>query len=94
MRLGDARRSQPPAADVAAARAEVQEILGVGMTAARDWCANELFTTRRAFQQWEDGFRRMHPAMWRLLEIKLAVLRAGGDDQVLAEIGRILAKNG
>lgn len=92
MTLGEPRHTSPAPADVAAARAEVQQILELGMTAARDWCAARLFTSRRSFQQWEAGEREMHPAMWRLLEIQLAVLRAGGRTKVLAEIGRDLLR--
>ena len=93
MTLAAPRRTPPAPAEVAAARAEVQQILEMGMTAARDWCAGRLFTTRRSFQQWEGGERHMHPAMWRLLEIQLEVLRARGSKRDLAEIGQDLARD-
>jgi DNA-binding transcriptional regulator YiaG len=40
---------------------------GIGITAAQDVCAGWLHTSRRAWQQWESGDRRMHPAFWDLL---------------------------
>jgi DNA-binding transcriptional regulator YiaG len=40
---------------------------GIGITAAQDLCAGWLHTSRRAWQQWESGDRRMHPAFWDLL---------------------------
>jgi hypothetical protein len=33
-----------------------------------------LHTTGRVFQQWAAGDRRMHPAFWELLQIKLSRL--------------------
>ena len=61
----------PPTADqVKQVREAVQAALELGITAGQDWCANALHTSRRAFQQWETGDRRMHPAFWELLQIK------------------------
>jgi DNA-binding transcriptional regulator YiaG len=57
--------------DIIAARSLVQDRDGVGITAAQDKCAEMLHTSRRAFQQWENGDRKMHPAFWELLTIKL-----------------------
>jgi DNA-binding transcriptional regulator YiaG len=34
--------------------------------------ARLLHTSAGVFRQWESGNRRMHPAMWELLRIKLA----------------------
>jgi DNA-binding transcriptional regulator YiaG len=61
---------------VKAAREQVQQYFGCGITAAQDWCANALHTSRRAFQQWETGDRQMHPAFWELLSIKISMLNA------------------
>lgn len=68
------RKAPPPAVDVRAAREAVQARLGCGITAAQDWCAETLHTSRRAFQQWETGERRMHPAFFDLLSIKASTL--------------------
>lgn len=62
----------PQPADIIAARSLVQERDGLGITAAQDKCAEMLHTSRRAFQQWESGDRKMHPAFWELLNIKLS----------------------
>lgn len=68
-------RSAPPVPGaVVAAREAVQVKLGSGITAAQDWCAERLHTSRRAFQQWETGERRMHPAFFDLLSIKVSAL--------------------
>ena len=68
-------RSAPPSpAAVVAAREAVQANLSCGITAAQDWCAERLHTSRRAFQQWETGERRMHPAFFDLLSIKVSAL--------------------
>ena len=57
-------------------REAVQASLGLGITAAQDWCAMTLHTSRRAFQQWETGDRAMHAAFWDLLLIKTELHRA------------------
>lgn len=69
-RAASAARNPAPA-EVVALRESVQMCLGCGITAAQDWCAEKLFTSRRAFQQWEVGDRRMHPAFWDLLQIRV-----------------------
>jgi putative transcriptional regulator len=60
----------PTSAQIKEVRSAVQVSLGIGITAAQDWCAAALHTSRRAFQQWEAGDRSMHPAFWELLAIK------------------------
>ena len=68
-------RQQPPdKSEVVAGRARVQETFGVGITAAQDWCAEQVHTTRRVWQQWEAGDRGMHPAFWELFRIKSALI--------------------
>ena len=62
--------TSPAPADVLAAREAIQARLGVGITAAQDWCAAAVHTSRRAWQQWETGDRAMHPAFWELFQIK------------------------
>lgn len=62
--------NSPDAAQVKALREAVQADMGLGITAAQDWCADALHTSRRAFQQWETGEAAMHQAFWELLLIK------------------------
>ena len=64
--------SNPTPAEVRAAREAVQQARDCGITAAQDWCAEKLHTSRRAFQQWEAGDRRMHPAFFDLLTIRIS----------------------
>jgi len=68
--------ANPAHTDVIGLRSQVQSALGCGITDAQDWCALALHTSRRAFQQWEAGDRRMHPALWELLSIKISMLNA------------------
>ena len=65
-----ANRESPSKQTVKGARQEAQDILGLGITAAQDWCAALVHTSRRAWQQWEDGDRSMHPAFWELFQYK------------------------
>jgi hypothetical protein len=63
------RRRDNPAANptpqqVKDLREDVQRQFEIGITAAQDHCAGAVFTSRRAWQQWEHGDRRMHPAFW------------------------------
>lgn len=51
-------------------RAE-RERLGLSQTAA----AAVIYSSMRAWQEWEAGTRRMHPAMWELWQIKTERLR-------------------
>jgi DNA-binding transcriptional regulator YiaG len=67
-------RDSPSPAEVLASREAVRARLECGITAAQDWCAEGLHTSRRAFQQWEAGDRRMHPAFFELLSIKVSAL--------------------
>ncbi len=58
-------------------REAVQAYAELSITAAQDWCAAALHTSRRAWQQWEtvkgtSSHRSMHPAFWELLKIKTA----------------------
>jgi DNA-binding transcriptional regulator YiaG len=54
----------PSPSDVLAARH------AAGLTQAE--AAKLVHTSLRAWQQWEYGERRMHPAMWELFCLKLA----------------------
>ncbi len=67
---GGSPSRNPDPAEVMAVREAIQADRGIGITEAQDWCAAALHTSRRAFQQWEAGDRRMHPAFWELLQIK------------------------
>lgn len=64
----------PTPEQVKKVRETVQIDSALGITAAQDWCATALHTSRRAFQQWETGARAMHPAFWELLKIKTALI--------------------
>ena len=64
----------PTPEQVKQARESVQAQSKLGITAAQDWCAAALHTSRRSFQQWETGTRGMHPAFWELLTIKTALI--------------------
>lgn len=66
--------SPPSQEDIKASRRRVQTTKEIGITAAQDWCADQVHTTRRAWQQWESGSRGMHPAFWELFNIKIADL--------------------
>ena len=66
--------SVPAPADVLALRCALQERLDIGITAAQDRCAEMLYTSRRAWQQWEHGDRKMHPAFWELAKMKTCSL--------------------
>jgi len=63
--------------EVKALRQNVQEVMGLNITQGQDYCAAKLWTSRRAWQQWETGDRNMHPAFWELAQIKTAVIRNG-----------------
>lgn len=65
--------TQPSADEVRALRETVQEREGLGITAAQDRCAAALYVTRRTWQRWEDGSRKMEPAFWELAGIKLGL---------------------
>jgi len=67
----DNRAANPCPDQVRALRERVQAALGLDITRAQDQCAEALHTSRRAWQQWERGDRRMHPAFWELVRIKV-----------------------
>lgn len=60
----------PNPSEVIDLRVHIQERDGLGITAAQDYCADMLHTSRRAWQQWERGERKMHPAFWELARLK------------------------
>jgi hypothetical protein len=62
----------PDQYQVKAMRQLVQHALESGITVAQDWCAESLHIDRRNFQRYESGDRRMHPAFWELLSLKVA----------------------
>lgn len=61
----------PNPSDVTSLRTKLQIEIDCGITAAQDKCAYLLHTSRRAWQQWECGDRKMHPAFWELINIKI-----------------------
>jgi len=63
--------SVPAPSMVLALRESLQAREHLGITAAQDRCAEMLHTSRRAWQQWEHGDRKMHPAFWELIRIKI-----------------------
>ena len=60
----DSPAANPDHDQVRALRERLQSQRNIGITAAQDICAEAVFTSRRAWQQWEHGDRRMHPAFW------------------------------
>jgi len=64
----------PRPEEVKSARERIQDVKGIGITAAQDWCADQVHTKRRVWQQWEAGDRGMHPAFWELFRIKSALI--------------------
>lgn len=62
----------PQSHDVVELRERVQAAEKVGITAAQDICATQLHTSRRSWQQWERGERKMHPAFWVLANLMLS----------------------
>lgn len=64
----------PTPEQVKQVRESIQTSSALGITAAQDWCAKSLHTSRRSFQQWETGARAMHPSFWELLKIKTALI--------------------
>ena len=62
----------PTPAQVRAARDDA------GLSSAQ--AAALVHTTARVFQQWAAGDRRMHPALWELLHIKMSRLLSGEND--------------
>lgn len=69
-----AATESPRPEDIKLARENVQVAKSIGITAAQDWCAEQVHTTRRVWQQWEAGDRGMHPAFWELFRIKSALI--------------------
>jgi len=72
-------------------RERVQAARGLDITRAQDQCAEALHTSRRAWQQWERGDRRMHPAFWELACDKAAEIEAeAATSKAMAEAMRAL----
>jgi len=67
-------RNNPAPDEIIRLRECIQAFYGIGITAAQDQCAEMLHTSRRSWQQWERGERKMHPAFWELILIKSACL--------------------
>lgn len=65
--------SSPAPPDILAVRETVQVKLGLGITAAQDWCATQVHVARRTWQSWEYGDRAMQIGKWELLLIKLTM---------------------
>lgn len=63
----------PKTSEIVSLRESLQLSNSIGITAAQDKCADMLHTSRRAWQQWEKGDRKMHPAFWELINIKRAM---------------------
>lgn len=61
----------PSPADVVLLRSLVERTRDAGITDAQRYCAKQLHTSLRAWQQWERGERRMHPAFYELARIRL-----------------------
>lgn len=63
-RRADAPGTNPKPEEIAAAR------MKAGMTQTQ--AASVIYCTLRAWQDWEGGQRRMHPAFWELWRDKVA----------------------
>ena len=50
-------------------RRRVQDIKGIGVTEAQQWCAMQLHVTTRTYQRWETGERQMNPVLNRALQV-------------------------
>ena len=61
----------PDPKQVVAIRESYQEYANTGITKAQEYCATQLHTGLRTWQQWERGERKMHPAFWELINIKI-----------------------
>ena len=72
---GRGDEGSPSAQEVVRLRQAVQDFAGVKITDGQDLCAQMLHTSRRAWQQWERGERRMHAAFWALARLRLSLLR-------------------
>lgn len=68
------RQTSPEPGDVLAVRERLQDRKGMGITQAQRECAELLHTSLRSWQQWERGERKMHPAFFELIKIKLNFL--------------------
>jgi len=64
------KTQSPSPQEIIEFREAIQAQDGIGITAAQDRCAEMLHTSRRAWQQWERGERKMHPAFWELANHK------------------------
>lgn len=51
-------------------RENVQAHYGIGITEAQDWCSEKVLRSRRNWQQWELGERKMDAALWKLFRIE------------------------
>lgn len=65
----------PHPSEVVELRERIQARDCLGITAAQDYCADMLDTSRRAWQQWERGERKMHAAFWELANLKANAVR-------------------
>lgn len=68
------RRDGPTAEQVIGYRQYVQWGQGWTEPVAKRWCAAALHTSVRAWEQWENGDRQMHPTFYELLERKVVEL--------------------
>lgn len=50
-------------------RRRVQDMKGIGVTEAQQWCANQLHVSTRTFQRWETKERYMNPTFNRALQV-------------------------
>jgi len=53
----------PTSEQVRALREAIQSRQGIGITEAQDYCASQVYVTRRAWQMWESGSRKMPPGL-------------------------------
>jgi len=67
----EARKGTPAPDEVKALREALQATMASLTGEAQDICAHSLYTSRRAWMQWEHGDRAMHPAFWELATTKI-----------------------
>jgi len=65
--------NNPTTSEIVSLRESLQRYHRIGITAAQDKCADMLHASRRGWQQWESGDRKMHKAFWELINIKYAM---------------------
>jgi hypothetical protein len=64
----------PLSSDVQKLRERIQTRKNLGITKAQELCASLVHTSLRSWQHWERGERKIHLAMWELVNMKIIEL--------------------